>query len=280
MTTPWQQLITKAWADRKNLHESAEFDSWRIFHGYAEGVPGVVIEKFGNMAVIEYKQDISEQLHIIKDALLSCFPFALIIGKGNQAMGLKLKQRMFTLHGSYADAPAYAQEYGLYFALMADAVHNVGLYLDARPVRQWLTNNSKDRRVLNLFSFTGSLGIAALKGQAKEVIHLDKSKALLPRIQQSYHKNNMDFGTRSFIQGDIYKHLPKAIKRGQKFDGIILDPPPTVYKSPHSTHQPKGQDFAKLVKMCAQLLNPGGWLVCLFHTFNVSWQTLEEEIIQ
>lgn len=280
MTIQWHELINKAWHDRKVLNESMDFDSWRVFHGYTEGAKGVVIEKFGSMALVEYKEDITEQLETIKDALLSCFAFTLIIAKGDQTTGLRLKQRMFTLHGDITDAPAFAKEYGLYFALLPDAMHNVGLYLDARPVRRWLASNSEGRRVLNLFSFTGSLGLAAIKGGAKEVIHLDKSKVLLPRIQKSYDKNNIDFGTRSFIQGDIYKHLPKAIKRGQKFDGIILDPPPKVYKSPHSNHQPKGQDFSKLVKMCAQLLNPGGWLICLFHTFNVSWDELEDEIIQ
>jgi len=146
-------------------------------------------------------------------------------------------------------------------------------------VRKWLTNNSEGRRVLNLFSFTGSLGIAALKGGAKAAIHLDKSKDLLPRIQKSYEKNALDIGTRSFIQGDIYKHLPKAIKNGQKFDGIILDPPPKVYKSPYSDHQPKGQDFSRLVSMCSKLLSPNGWLICLFHSYDATWDESDVEII-
>jgi 23S rRNA (cytosine1962-C5)-methyltransferase len=192
---------------------------------------------------------------------------------------LRLKDRMYALHGDISDAPKFAKEYGISYGLLPDAMHNCGLYLDARPVRKWLAHNSEGRRVLNLFSFTGSLGIAALKGGAKAAIHLDKSKALLPRIQNSYEINGMDFGTRSFIQGDIYKHLPKAIKNGQRFDGIILDPPPKVYKSPYSEHQPKGQDFSRLVSLCSKLLNPGGWLICLFHRYDATWDQSDAEII-
>ena len=279
MTIQWRELIEKAWHDRNGLHQSDEFDCWRVFHGYTEGAQGVVIEKFGTMALIEYKDDIRGDLEVIKDTLLQCFPFALIIAKGDQSSRLRLKHRMFTLHGEFSDAPDFAKEYGIYYSLLPDTMHNCGLYLDARPVRKWLTNNSEGRRVLNLFSFTGSLGIAALKGGAKAAIHLDKSKDLLPRIEKSYEKNGLDIGTRSFIQGDIYKHLPKAIKNGQMFDGIILDPPPKVYKSPYSDHQPKGQDFSRLVSMCSKLLSPKGWLICLFHSYDATWDESDAEII-
>jgi 23S rRNA (cytosine1962-C5)-methyltransferase len=280
LTINWHDLIAKAWNDRKVLHESDEFDCWRVFHGYAEGAKGVVIEKFGTMAVVEYKEDIRDDLDAIKDALLQHFPFTLILAKGDQLLGLRLKERMFALHGDFSDAPEFVKEYGVYYSLLPDAMHNCGLYLDARPVRKWLADHSEGRRVLNLFSFTGSLGIAALKGGAKAAIHLDKSKDLLPRIEKSYEKNGLDLGTRSFIQGDIYKHLPKAIKRGQTFDGIILDPPPKLRKSPHSTLQSKGQDFSGLVSLCSKLLNPGGWLICMVHRFDATWDESDSEIIE
>jgi 23S rRNA (cytosine1962-C5)-methyltransferase len=279
LTIKWHELIDKAWNDREILHKSGEFDCWRIFHGYSEGAHGVVIEKFGKMAIIEYKEEINDDLNLIKDALLAHFNFTLILAKGNQSTGVKLKNRLFAIYGDFSDAPDFSVEYGINYALLPDAMHNCGLYLDARPVRKWLTNNSEGRRILNLFSFTGSLGLAAIKGGAKSAVHLDKSKALLPRIKMSYEKNGLDLGTRSFIQGDIYKHLPKAIKNGQKFDGIILDPPPKVFKSPYSEHQPKGQDFSTLVSMCSQLLNPGGWLICLFHSFDATWDQSNTEVM-
>lgn len=276
----WVGSLGRAWKHRESIESSKHTDSWRLFHGYEEGAKGVVIEKFGTMAIVEFKDDIRDQLPLIRDVLLSLFPFSLIIAKGKQSIGLSLRERMFALHGDFNQATEFASEYGVFYALQADAIHNCGLYVDARPVRRWLLDNSKDLRILNLFAFVGSLGIAALKGGAREVVHLDKSKALLPRIKRSYGKNDLKFDERNFLQGDIYKHLPKAIKHKQFFDGIILDPPPKVYKSPHSKHQPKGQDFSSLVKYCSKLLNSGGWLICLFHRFDSTWDESDLEIIQ
>ena len=114
----------------------------------------------------------------------------------------------------------------------------------------------------------------------KEVIHLDKSKELLPRIKQSHLANQLHFDDRSFLQGDIYKHLPKAIKRKQQFNGIILDPPPKVYQSDHSAQKPIGQDFSVLVKHCVKLMAPNTWLICMFHRYDATWQQADQEIIQ
>lgn len=279
MSYSWHNLIQTAWQRRSELANNLQLESWRIFHGYEEGAPGIVIEKFGSMAVVNYKTDIRDQISELRDALLACFPFQSILLKGHQSLGLSIKQRMFAIWGEDTDTPEFVQEEGIHYHLLANTPHNVGLYLDARPVRTWLRANAKDRRILNLFAFTGSLGIAAYSGGAKEVIHLDKSRELLPRIRKSYAKNGFSFNERNFLRGDIYKHLPRAIRSGQRFDGIILDPPPVVYHSPHAPSRPRGQDFSQLVRYCSQLLNPNAWLLCMFHRFNATWEDADNEVI-
>ena len=275
----WNNLITTAWRQRQELVDAASFESFRIFHGYAEGRPGIVIEKFGTMAVIDYKIDIREELLAIKAALLAVYPFSFILAKGHQSLQLSQKQRCFDLHGSLAAAPRFVKEYGRDYHIKADATHSVGLYLDARPVRLWLQEHSSGRRVLNLFAFTGSLGVAAAAAGAAEVVHLDKSKDLLPRIKETYAQNELRFDERSFLRGDIYKHLPRAIKSGQKFGGIILDPPPRVFQSAYAEHKTQGQDFPGLVRLCSKLLAPGAWLLAMFHRFDVSWDQFEGEVL-
>jgi 23S rRNA G2069 N7-methylase RlmK/C1962 C5-methylase RlmI len=80
------------------------------------------------------------------------------------------------------------------------------------------------------------------------------------------------------LRGDIYKHLPRAIKAGKKFDGIILDPPPKVYQSRYAKHKTSGQDFSALIQYCTQLLNPGGWIVGMLHRFDYSWDDFENQV--
>ena len=274
----WLALINTAWGKRQSLWQDASLDCFRIFHGYEEGAKGVVIEKFNRAAVIDYKSDIRDTLPELAQALLNVFPFENIIAKGHQSLGLSLKERTHLLRGN--DAGATCHEHELKFRIKLDVPHNPGLYLDARDARRWLSANSAGRRVLNMFAFTGSLGLSAAYGRAAEVIHLDRSKELLPRIQDNYRINNIELDTRNFLRGDIYKHLPRAIKAGQRFDGIILDPPPKIYPSRYASHRPRGQDFPALIQYCSELLNPGGWIMGMLHHFDYSWDDFEDQVTQ
>lgn len=274
----WSALINNAWATRESLWQDPDIDCFRLFHGYEEGARGIVVEKFNNAAVIDYKTDIRDSLPELAEALLAVFPFENIIAKGHQSLRLKLKQRFHALRGE--DASTVCHELPLRFDVRLDVPHNPGLYLDARDVRRWLVANSADRRVLNLFAFTGSLGVSAALGKANDVVHLDRSQDLLPRIIENYRINDLAFDPRSFLRGDIYKHLPRAIRGGQKFDGVILDPPPQVYPSPYARQKPRGQDFPELIRYCTQLLNPGGWIVGMLHHFDCPWDVFEDQVIQ
>ncbi len=274
----WQELIGKAWEKREPLWKDASVDCFRVFHGYEEGSTGTVIEKFNDAAVIDYKTDIRADLPELAQALLKVFPFKNIIAKGHQSLGLSLKERTNILHGN--DTRVICHEQALKFKVNLDSPHNPGLYLDARDARAWLCDNSSDRRILNLFAFTGSLGLSSAYGKAAEVIHLDRSKELLPRIQENYQINNLEFEMRNFLRGDIYKHLPRAIKAGKKFDGIILDPPPKIYQSPYAKHKTNGQDFSALIQLCSQLLNPGGWVLGMLHRFDYSWDDFEDQVTE
>ena len=215
----WQEMINNAWERRKPLWQDSNVDCFRVFHGYEEGSRGTVVEKFNDAAVIDYKRDIRDELPELAQALLSVFPFKNIVARGHQSLGLTLKERFIILHGT--DTSAICNENNLRFMVKLDTPHNPGLYLDARDSRDWLIKNSANRRILNLFAFTGSLGLSSAFGKAAEVIHLDRSKELLPRIQENYKINQVNFETRNFLRGDIYKHLPRAIKAGKRFDGII-----------------------------------------------------------
>ena len=116
-------------------------------------------------------------------------------------------------------------------------------------------------------------------GGAKEVVHLDKSAELLPRLKANYELNGLSWDNRSFLRGDIYKHLPRAKRAGKKFGGIILDPPPKVYASSHATDRPQGQDFSQLVGLCSDLLEKDGWLMCFFHRFDKTREDFEKEVL-
>ena len=277
MSTNWRDKIEAAFTHRAALLEGDVTDAMRLFHGYGDGEPGIVIEKFGDLAVIDYKRPIQAELETIKDVLLSLHPFTAVVGKGHQSLGGKLRNRLRLLHGTPEAARAVVHEHGLKYRVHGLVPHNAGLYLDARQPRKWLLENSRGRRVLNLFAFTGSLGLAARMGSALDVYHVDRSKEVLPRIRDNYTLNGLELDNRDVVRGDLYRHLTKAVEKGHRFDGIILDPPPKVY-SGHRKQAIRGQDFPHLTTLCGALLNPGGWMMCFFHRFEMSLAEFEGQV--
>ena len=273
----WQEKIEAAFAKRARLLSGEVTDSVRLFHGYGDGQAGVAIEKFADLAIVEYRRPIQEQLDAIKRALLSVYPFQAIVGKGHQSLGGKLRHRLKLLHGEVDEAAVVAHEHGLRYRIHGMAPHNAGLYLDARPARKWLLENSRGRRILNLFAFTGSLGLASRVGGAVAVYHVDRSQEAVRRIGENYALNGQSLDSRDVVRGDLYRHLSRAVKAGHRFDGIILDPPPQVY-SGHRKSTIKGQDFPHLTTLCGELLAPGAWMMCLFHRFEQSLEEFEGQV--
>ncbi|MBQ49313.1 MAG: hypothetical protein CMP10_18185 [Zetaproteobacteria bacterium] len=282
MSSPrnWSELIHRAVQRRQELIADASTDSFRLFHGYGEGCPGLVIEKFGDLIVIDHKFELEAEAESLVKAIDKVIESKVIITKGHQSLRTKLKKRFIVRKGKLEEANISCQERGIPYDIRPNTPHNLGLYFDTRDSRAWLRKNSADCRVLNLFAFTGSLGLSSILGGAKEVVHLDRSAELLSRMQSNYELNGKKWDGRSFLKGDIYKHLPRAIKAGKKFDGIILDPPPKVYSSPHASNAPRGQDFGQLVHLCSQLLSEQGWLMCFFHRFDLSRDQFENEVLK
>ena len=274
----WESLIAQALRQRAPLLQES-IDCWRLFHGFSEGYPGVVIEVFNSLVVIDYKVDIRSELDELAAVLDRHLQPLAILSKGHQRLGGRLSQRMVWHKGPLEKVNHFCREGEVSYHIDAGAAHNVGLYLDAREVRKWLKASCQDKKILNLFAFTGSLGLNAALGGARQVVHVDRSRDLVGRIAASYRLNGLEFDERDFVRGDIYKHLPRAIQSGKTFDGIILDPPPKVYPSSYAKSRPLGQDFQQLVELSSQLLNPGGFLLCMFHRFDGSLQWMEQEIL-
>lgn len=272
--------IQTAWSQRAAFHQGTATNAYRIFHGYSEGCPGLTIDRYNTAAIINHKVPLPEAPAAIAAELLRLFPFDHVVLKSHQTLETADAGAVRNLHGAASAEVLQVLEHGDHYFADPVSLHSNGLYLDARPLRVWLKQHSDGRRILNLFAHTGSLGIAARLGGAKEVVHLDKSREALERIQHSYKLNGLAPDSRGLLRGDIYHHLPRAIKWGQTFDGIILDPPPKVPPPPHAPkHRPDGQDFETLIALCCKLLAPGSWLACICHDFRMTHAQFDEHII-
>lgn len=107
---------------------------------------------------------------------------------------------------------------------------NTGLFLDARPMRAWVRQNSEERRVLNLFSYTAAFGVAAARGGARSTTNIDLVPSALERGKANYQLNDLPIDARGHVRSDVFKFLNKARKRGSTWDLVIVDPPPVPTK--------------------------------------------------
>ena len=182
------------------------------------------------------------------------------------------------MRGQAPATPAVVRDNGLRFEIDPLSHGNVGLYLDTRPARRWLLENAAGRRVLNLFAYTGSLGLAAAAGGAKWVMHVEMQKRALRRLKRNYALNDLPLDDRDLVRLDLYPHLRRLAREEKTFEGIVLDPPPQV-PGRGSKREPRGQDFTTLVPLAADVLAPEGWLLCFFSSYRRTRSAYEAEVL-
>jgi len=135
----------------------------------------------------------------------------------------------------------YAIENGLKYSINFSN-KNIGFFADMKKGRQFVYENAKDKKVLNLFSYTCSFSVCAIKGEAKEVINIDMAKNALNTGRLNHQINNHDTKKVKFLPHNILKSWGK-IKKFGPYDIIIIDPPSFQKGSFAAT-----KDYEKIIK--------------------------------
>lgn len=254
-----KESIAAAWSRRASLHAAPDLDVYRVFHGWEEGYQGIMIDRYGELIAVECaSQKPIEQLPEVVEALDACRRFEHIVARPRGATP-------FALRGEVPVQGIVVHEHGMRFVVRLTRPGNPGLFLDARPARQWIRDHSRDRRVLNLFAFTGSLGIAAALGGARSVVHVDSARSSLDACRKNHELNGIPIDERCLARMNVYQHLRRQGASRQRFDAIIVDPPPLSGLALRTDRTPGGRGVEALVPLALRMLAPGGWLLCFFH---------------
>ncbi len=152
--------------------------------------------------------------------------------------------------------PHVVTEQGARYRVHVLKGQNHGLFLDMARGRQWLREQARDKRVLNLFAYTCAFSVAALQGGAAEVVNVDMAAGALAIGQQNHQLN--DLGGARFLAHDLFKSWGK-VKRMGPYDIVVADPP-----SYQKGSFVAAKDYARVVRRLPELLAPGGQaLLCL-----------------
>ncbi|MDC0933029.1 class I SAM-dependent methyltransferase [Arcobacteraceae bacterium] len=233
-----QNLITK---NSANL--STEFK--RIFHGrgalYGDDWRFLTIDSIDDILSVAFYFSIDENrelelLEMLKNFLESSQHTTLILQKRYLD-----KSPTEILVGDLKD-DLYVKENGLKIKLNLLSNQNNGYFPDMKNGRAFIKSISKDKKVLNLFSYTCAFSLSAMKGEASQVVNMDMAKGALNTGRENHHLNNIDTRNVKFYPHNILKSFSR-IKRDGPFDIIIIDPP-TLQKGSFEANK----DYNKIIK--------------------------------
>ncbi len=159
-------------------------------------------------------------------------------------------------------------ENSMIFEMRKNQGFSPGLFLDQRANRNFVKDHSKDKKVLNLFSYTGGFSLAAALGGAKETWSVDTSKTYINWSKSNFEHNQLNIEDHKFYQFDSQEFLNWAHKKSHKFDLIICDPP-SFGRSGKKVFK-LNKDWVVLAEEMAQVLAPGGMI--LFSCNLESWK--------
>jgi 23S rRNA (cytosine1962-C5)-methyltransferase len=250
--------IAAAYARRAALHADPSLDCYRLMHGWSEGCPGVEMDRYGDSVVLEVKPHVAPPVEELVAGLDRCRAFPRVV----------VRERPGGVRSARGELPAgrvVVHESGLRYLVDLARNGNPGLFLDARPARAWIRASSSGRRVLNLFAFSGSLGVAALAGGARSIVHVDAVQKVLDWCRANHVENGQPIDDRSLARMNVYQHLRKSAASRQRFGAIIADPPPGPEDPRPGDNTPGGRGAMALVPQLARMLEPDGWLLTFLH---------------
>ncbi len=272
-------LLEKALTAREALLDAGHKSAVRLFNGFLEGWPELVVDVYGRTLVLHNYAEAPEegwpavqQAQAFFQSRLPWLESGILKTRNSASMEEKRGRRLF---GGEPDRKV--QEHGVWYALDLCMNRDASLYLDTRNLRLWAKNHLRDQSVLNTFAYTGSLGVAALAGGANRVIQMDLNRQFLNLAKTSYTLNGFPIYKEDFISGDFWSEAGRLKRIGERFDCVLLDPP--FFSATSKGRLDLNMDSARLINKVRPLINDGGWLVSINNALYVSGeaylQTLE-----
>lgn len=233
---------------------------YRLVHAEADGLPGVIIDRFGEAAVIQPNAAWAEaHLDDLAAALREVTGVQTVIKNGSgRARGLEgLAEETLVLSGGVSGPVPVPMNGAVYMADLTGG-QKTGLFYDQRPNHAFAARLAQGARVLDVFSHVGGFALAALAGGAVSALAVDASAAALDLAGQGAAAMGMGarFATR---QGDAFAALEALGAEGARFDLVVCDPP--AFAPSKQALEAGLRAYERVARLAAPLVAPGGYLV-------------------
>ena len=235
-------------------------EGMRLIHAESDGLPGLVVDQYGEVLVMQIGSAGAEHWRDTCADILQelCNPACIYERSDSDSRALEgLPQRNGVLSGSLPESLTI-EEHGLRFAVDVAHGQKTGFYLDQRDNRALTGTLAQDKDVLNCFCYSGGFSLYALRGGAKSVLSIDSSEEALQLAQRNVELNKLDGSRAEWQCADVFTALRKLRDQNRKFDLIILDPPKFAPTAAFAEKAARGYKDINLLGF--KLLRPGGML--------------------
>jgi 23S rRNA (cytosine1962-C5)-methyltransferase len=254
-------LIAGALDARAALIGEPHDSALRLFNGFYEGAPDLVLDLYARTLVIhQYASPESlpdAEIDLLIEKVLGKLPWIKAAVLKPRRTATEGERRGKLVFGEAADRQV--KENGVSYAIDLMLSQDTSLYLDTRNVRLWAIASLSGKTALNAFAYTGSYGVAALAGGARRVVSLDASRRFLELAKDSCTLNGIPVHKEDFLAGDFYVWVSRLKRLGSRFDCVFLDPPYFAQNRQGTIDMFKHSD--RLVNKTRPLIADGGLLV-------------------
>ena len=256
-----KERLEAALQARKAVYLPGSAQALRLFNGFTEGYPDLVVELFGkSLLIFDHSRTPQAQDPLVQGVM----EFYLQNVPGIEAVIIKrryssilVERKGMLVYGRKADTRIH--EHGIWYAIDLMMNQDASFYVDTRFLRAWLQQNSAGQTVFNTFAYTGSLGVAALAGGAEHVTQIDRSGKFLALAQESARLNPLEPGRMECKAVDFFVAVGQMKKAGRSFDTVILDPP--YFSITERGRVDQVNEATRLVNKARPLVKDGGRLI-------------------
>ncbi|MFM2445794.1 MAG: hypothetical protein RI936_241 [Pseudomonadota bacterium] len=248
----------------------ADTDAVRLVFGEADGLPGLIVDRYGRQLVTQFQAaGVEAQRAVLLEALLAASGCADVYDRSDAATRARegLTETTGVIAGAEPPALVEVQEHGVRYGVDVRRGHKTGFYIDQRDNRalarriaeDFRARHGRGLRALNCFCYTGGFSLALLAGGAEEVVSIDSSAEALALARDNTERNGFAPDRAQWIEADVFEQLRRLREAGETFDLVVLDPP--KFASSHHHVDRAARAYKDISLNGLRLLRPGGHLL-------------------
>jgi 23S rRNA (cytosine1962-C5)-methyltransferase len=250
----------------RQVFDPQQTNTYRLVHSEGDGLPGLVVDRYANILVVQLHTAGMERLRSLLIAALmeETGVTGLLLRNDSQSRrreGLEIEEPVVA--AGEVPAQVAVRENGIQFVVDPWQGQKTGFFIDQRDKREALrkyVEHTGCKRVLNCFSYTGAFSVyAALAGKETTVTSVDISAPAIEAARQHFVLNGLDPNGHEFLVADVFDYLESAQRDHKQFDVVVLDPP--AFARTQSARTQALKAYRRLNMLGMQVLRPGGILL-------------------